>query len=103
MKMFKAVIAALSRFNILKSSFVGVALMTKLGKDRRKKEIHGEPRERDGAINAAPFNVPIPNNDQLFQFQQALGKFNPNGKRLQNCCEKPGSTYTILDSTGWGH
>ena len=54
-------------------------------------------------MNAAPFNVPIPDNDQLFQFQQALGKFNPNGKRLQNCCEKPGLTYTILDSTGWGH
>ena len=47
MKMFKAVIEALSRFNILKSSFVGVAMVTKLGKDRRKKEMHGAPRESD--------------------------------------------------------
>ena len=34
-------------------------------------------------INAAPFNIPIPNNDQLFQFQQVLRTLNPNGKRLQ--------------------
>ena len=49
MKMSKAVIEALtlSSLNILKSSFVGVAMVTKLGKDRRKKEMHGAPRESD--------------------------------------------------------